>query len=205
MIWLKTMRLRRVFLLIPVYGAAAIAVLLFSLWVDHMRQTILPVPTGTYAVGRTEYLWTDPERDDPRAPQPGTKCQLVAWVWFPAQAQSPIRSTANYLPPKWTRALSQQEGFALSNLFTRSLLRVKVHSIENAEVASQQRTYPVILMRAGLAALTTDYTSLAEDLASHGYVVVGFDAPYRTFVVVMPDGRVIARANREQCRLGGRS
>jgi dienelactone hydrolase len=49
-------------------------------------------------------------------------------------------------------------------------------------------------MRAGLAALTTDYTSLAEDLASHGYVVAGFDAPYRSFVVVFPDGRVIARA-----------
>jgi predicted dienelactone hydrolase len=49
-------------------------------------------------------------------------------------------------------------------------------------------------MRAGLAAQVTDYTSLAEDLASHGYVVVGFDAPYRTSMVVFPDGRVIARA-----------
>jgi predicted dienelactone hydrolase len=49
-------------------------------------------------------------------------------------------------------------------------------------------------MRAGLAALTTDYTALAEDLASHGYVVAGFDAPYRSFVAVFPDGRVIARA-----------
>src|ERR1700682_6520514 len=49
-------------------------------------------------------------------------------------------------------------------------------------------------MRAGLAALTTDYTTLVEDLASHGYVVVGFDAPYRSFVVMFPDGREIARA-----------
>lgn len=49
-------------------------------------------------------------------------------------------------------------------------------------------------MRAGLAALTTDYTSLAEDLASHGYVVVGFDAPLRTFVTAFPDGRVFSRA-----------
>jgi pimeloyl-ACP methyl ester carboxylesterase len=40
----------------------------------------------------------------------------------------------------------------------------------------------------------TGYTSLAEDLASHGYVVVGFDAPYRTSVVVFPDGRVVERA-----------
>jgi dienelactone hydrolase len=58
-------------------------------------------------------------------------------------------------------------------------------------------------MRAGLAALTTDYTSLAEDLASHGYVVVGFDAPYRSFVVVFPDGRVIARAAQNNAELVG--
>ena len=29
--------------------------------------------------------------------------------------------------------------------------------------------------------------------ASHGFFVVGFDAPYRSFVVVLPDGRVIRR------------
>jgi predicted dienelactone hydrolase len=50
-----------------------------------------------------------------------------------------------------------------------------------------------VILRAGGGALTTDFTTLAEDLASHGYFVVGFDAPYRTFVVVLPDGRVVAR------------
>ena len=35
---------------------------------------------------------------------------------------------------------------------------------------------------------------VAEDLASHGYFVVGFDAPYRSFVVVLPDGRVEGRS-----------
>jgi len=34
---------------------------------------------------------------------------------------------------------------------------------------------------------------LAEDLASHGYIVVGLDAPYRTGRVVFPDGRSIER------------
>jgi len=32
-----------------------------------------------------------------------------------------------------------------------------------------------------------------EDLASHGYFVVGFDAPYRTSLVVLPDNRIIER------------
>jgi hypothetical protein len=50
-----------------------------------------------------------------------------------------------------------------------------------------------VIMRAGGGALTTDFTTLAEDLASHGYIVVGFDAPYRTFVVVLPGNRVVIR------------
>ena len=59
-------------------------------------------------------------------------------------------------------------------------------------------------MRAGLAALTTEYTALAEDLASHGYIVVGFDAPYRTLVTVLPDGRSVERVRQNDAdRLGG--
>jgi predicted dienelactone hydrolase len=47
-----------------------------------------------------------------------------------------------------------------------------------------------------------NYSILAEDLASHGYVVVGFDAPYRTGRVVFPDGRMMGRTeqnNPERC------
>ena len=47
---------------------------------------------------------------------------------------------------------------------------------------------------AGLAGLVAGYTTLAEDLASRGYIVVGVDAPYRSSVVVFPDGRTLARA-----------
>lgn len=82
----------------------------------------------------------------------------------------------------------------MSGLLTRDLSLVRTHSVPDAGVAQWHAPYPVVLMRAGLAALTTDYTCLAEDLASHGYIVAGFDAPYRTIVVVRPDGKVIARA-----------
>jgi hypothetical protein len=46
-----------------------------------------------------------------------------------------------------------------------------------------------------LGAKILDYTTIAENLASYGYVVVGFDAPYRTGVVIFPDGRVVRRPN----------
>jgi predicted dienelactone hydrolase len=43
--------------------------------------------------------------------------------------------------------------------------------------------------------LSSDYTTLAEDLASHGYIVVSLDAPYRTVITAFPDGRVATRAS----------
>jgi predicted dienelactone hydrolase len=69
-------------------------------------------------------------------------------------------------------------------------------------VSPQQRSYPVVIMRAGASLEVWNYSTLAEDLASHGYVVVGFDAPYRTGLIVFPDGRVMRRIpenNPELC------
>jgi predicted dienelactone hydrolase len=62
-------------------------------------------------------------------------------------------------------------------------------------MSAQQRRYPVVILRGGLGAKMLDYTTLAEDLASHGNIVVGFDAPYRTSVVVFPNDRVVYRPN----------
>ena len=131
---------------------------------------------------------------DPLAPQPGTKRQLVVWIWYPAAPQQPRQTFDDYLPAPWRAALRRQSEVVLTQFLTRDLSRVRTHGVLDAEVSLQRHTYPVVAMRGGHSALTTDCTTLAEDLASHGYVVVGFDAPYRTFVIVLPNGTVIARS-----------
>jgi dienelactone hydrolase len=175
-------------------GVIGIAVLLGLLWLDHTRETTLPIPTGPFAVGRTTYVWSDAAQVELMAPQPGTKRELLAWVWYPAVPRQPSQTVAEYLPASWRAADEDQRGMLLTKFLGRDLSRVHAHSILDAELSPEQRLYPVVLMRAGLAAQVANYTSLAEDLASRGYVVVGFDAPYRTSVVVSPDGSVIARA-----------
>jgi dienelactone hydrolase len=79
------------------------------------------------------------------------------------------------------------------SLLARDASKVHGHSFRDVAVSRQQRSYPVVIMRAGASSEVTNYSTLAEDLASHGYVVVGLDAPYRTGRVVFPDGRVIGR------------
>lgn len=150
-------------------------------------------PTGAYKVGRVTYDWTDDSRRDPFAPTPGAKQELGVWIWYPAVPTAATPAT-DYLPPYWRRALDRHEGFILSTLLSRDLSRVRTHSWEDANVAPAQPMYPVVILRAGGGALSTDYTSIAEDLASHGYVVVSFDAPYRTVITAFPDGRVALRS-----------
>ena len=194
------MRVIKIAGLLAVFVIAGIAAFLGILWLDHTRQTILPEPTGPFAVGRSTFAWTDTAHTDPIATPPGTKRELLAWIWYPAKPQ-PSSQPDDYLPVPWRSTLASHTGVLFTQILTRDLSRVRTYSIRDAAVSPEQPAYPVILMRAGLAALTTDYSSLAEDLASHGYIVVGFDAPYRTFVVVLPDGTVIARAPQNNADL----
>lgn len=186
---------------LALFAVVGIAALLGVLWLDHTRETTLPTPTGPFAVGRTTYVWRDAAHADLMAPQPGTKRELLAWIWYPATPQQPSQTIDDYLPLPWRTALQRQNGPVITQFVTRDLSRVHAHSIRNAEVSPEQRSYPVVFMRPGAAALTTQYTILAEDLASHGYVVVGFDAPYRSMIAVFPDGRVIARAPQNNVEL----
>ena len=187
--------LRRVVKTIAALALSAvvgIGALLLSLRLDHRRSTQLPTPTGSYRVGRTTCVWADDSRLNPYAPVSGTKQELAVWIWYPA-APTPSTKTSDYLPPYWSRALVQHEGYVLSKLLSRDLTRAETHSWSDADVSPQQGMYPVVILRAGGGALSSDYTSLAEDLASHGYVVVSFDAPYRTVITAFPDGRVATR------------
>ncbi|MEO8999256.1 MAG: hypothetical protein ABI227_04615 [Rhodanobacter sp.] len=185
------------------FGLLGIGLLLCLLWFDHGRHTTLPMPTGSFAVGRMMYRWSDATQPDAMAPLQGATRDLVVWIWYPAVKQAAAAPTEDYLPVAWLAALVRYRGLLMSNLLDRDYARIHTHSLRHAEMSPRQPTYPVVIMRPGLAALTTEYTTLAEDLASHGYVVVGFDAPYRTQVVVFADGTVVDRAPQNDPELFG--
>lgn len=169
-----------------------IAALFGLLRLQHGFAVELPAPTGPFQVGRVSYHWADPSRIDTLAPISGQKRELIVWIWYPADAGSSSRS-AEYLPKPWREAQAREQGPFMNKFLTRDLALVRSHSFADAEIAHAQKIYPIVIMKSGVGALATDYTTLAEDLASHGYVVVGSDSPYSTFVVVFPDGRVAKR------------
>jgi dienelactone hydrolase len=153
-------------------------------------RTSLPALTGRFAVGRTSFDWVDETRMDTQAPDKGVRRELTVWVWYPASIGKSSKS-AEYLPAAWRGPFLQRQPKVRRDL-SRDPALVVCHSFADADVAPNQRRYPVVLVKPGGGTLALQYTALCEDLASRGYVVVASDSPYSTSVVVYADGRVVA-------------
>lgn len=184
--WRK--RLARIFLiLLLVFVVIALSGVTF-VEIKRHQTLVLPAPTGPYPVGRMEYDWTDQSRADPLAPRAGMKRELVVWAWYPAM-RVPGAAVAPYLPSKWAQLSDQQHGFIGQQLF-QSNDSIRTHSLDNAPIASAETRYPVLIFEPGLGNIPTQYTTLLEDLASHGYIIFAITPSYSSDVVVFPDGRV---------------
>jgi chlorophyllase-like protein len=161
----------------------------------------LPELTGRFPVGRRYLEWVDRSRRDPF--HPSRPRELVISVWYPAQANPSIQ-TGVYLPgPRGgeaarlqsilIRVRSQGLGSALlrNPLPREFFLGITTRAVEDAPVSIAQPVFPVLLFMPGYGAMPTEYTALLEDIASHGYIVVGITPAGFVPVTVFDDGRKI--------------
>lgn len=175
-------------------GIAIIALTLFSFWIEIHSSITLPKPTGQYEVGRTTFHWMDSSRVDSLSPEPYSKRELIVWVWYPASV-SKTDTIVPYDRAPWDKDNGEQAPFLFRAIFARDGKKIYPHSYQNPNLSDAQEKYPIFIMKSGIGTMATDYSTLAENLASHGFIVVGSDAPYSTFSVVMPDGRIIDRTH----------
>lgn len=147
--------------------------------VMRIQSVTLPAVSGESAVGRTEIALVDTDRIDPFASDGRTR-ELAVWIWYPA-ASGASGTAAPYLPSAWA-SLVNSEG-----PFRQDLEAVVTNSIANAALDGHP---PVVVLLPGLGQPVASYSALAEDLASHGYAVVGIN-PSESADVVFPDGHVV--------------
>ncbi len=161
-----------------------------NLKLQHRFVPITPAPTGKFNVGTTRLHVIDKTRRELHVKNSHSR-ELILHILYPAQA--PINQP-NYYADSSTLSTIKEDLSKLTSTpadqFTY-LNSFKSHSFENAPVALDQPTYPILIFSPGWGAPTNLYSSLLEDLASHGYVVVGINYPYVTNPVVFPDGRII--------------
>src|SRR3984957_18942827 len=158
----------------------------------------LPNPTGPGPVGITSLWLTDTSRPDPWAPGVTVR-ELMVSLWYPATSSDGRR--AQYMTPAESELQLTSRG--ITGGPPDVLSKVRTNAAVDATPAGHQRSLPLVVLSPGFTSPRSTLTALAEDLASHGYVVAGIDHTYESFATACPDGRVTICLARDALRRDG--
>ena len=143
---------------------ALLAVALVLSWIMPVFR--LPKPTGREAVGTRTVHWKDGQ----------TGRELVVQFWYPAGGNHGLPKA------RYVRAKEVKARF-------RHWVLVRTNSEQDAPVLGG--AHPVVVFGPMWGGRRTQDTFLAEELASHGYVVAAIDHPGNAGRVEMSDGTVV--------------
>ncbi|MDO4259999.1 MAG: hypothetical protein Q4C87_10835 [Actinomycetaceae bacterium] len=162
----------------------AVAVILPSLAAAAFTQAFpvvdLPAPTGAHSVGFRQQTFIDDSREERLSEDPKDKRTLKVAIYYPAESASapaaslptgyfgvPIANELNIHGPMRDGAIS---------LFDDHARLIKTHSHPSVPVHNQ--AHPIIFYSPSYSPIPEDNVPLAEELASHGYIVVATNHPY---------------------------
>jgi len=160
-------------------------------------EIVLPTPTGPYRVGRASFHRMDTSRPEPFTEDPSDHREVLFHIWYPAEPTG--GTVAPYLD-----ALPDDEVFRYSFVGIERLKKTRSHAFTGVKVSGAEKRYPVIVFSHGLGRVSAHYTVFLENLASHGYIVVGVDSPFFSSALKMPDGRIIQNKSQRNQRQGAR-
>ena len=163
------------------------------------EEILLPTPTGPYRVGRASFHRADTTRPEPFTADPADHRQVIFHIWYPAETTG--GSVAPYID-----LLPDDEIFRKSYSFVgiERLVKTRSHAFIGVGVSGARKQYPVIIFSHGLGAVSALYATILENLASHGYIVVGVDSPFFSSAIRLPDGRVVKNESQRNRRTGAR-
>ncbi|MEV7401749.1 alpha/beta hydrolase [Streptomyces sp. NPDC091267] len=151
----------------------------------------LPRPAGPYAVGTQTLHLTDRTRRDPWVPSADR--ELMVSVHYPAR---PGRGTpAAYMTEEEARLLLEARGLG-GIVPATTVSTTRTHARTDARPATGR--FPLLLLSSGFSMPRGTLTSLADDLASRGYVVAAVDHAYESVGTEFPGGRVLTCLACEQ-------
>ncbi|MGC5016314.1 alpha/beta hydrolase family protein [Streptosporangium sp. DT93] len=143
----------------------------------------LPAPTGPHPVGTTVLHLTDTSRPDPWNPDADTR-ELKVTLWYPTGQRD--GKPAPYMTPQESELLLKASRIARVSYDILSTTRT--NAVRDAVPSGHG--FPLVVLSPGFTKPVSTLTSLAEDLASRGYVVAGIDHTHENHGTVLPGGRV---------------
>ncbi|MEF8847919.1 MAG: hypothetical protein V5A68_02155 [Candidatus Thermoplasmatota archaeon] len=151
--------------------------------------SFLPNLTGQYKVGIKRYHIIDNNRSEKFTPEkPEDKRKLKIQIWYPTEKQNPTIDYMDYQTFQWLKSRSPIPLFTIPN---QAYKYIKTHTVNQAPVSTDQKNYPLILFSPGYDGNPEIYTSLIEDVVSHGFIVLSINHPYISGMTIFPDGEII--------------
>lgn len=144
-------------------------------------RVTLPEPTGEHAVGRSTLHLVDEDREDVWV---GGPRELMTTLWYPARSQE--GPPAPYLTEAESAFIVEAQGLDLPSDVLHS--GVGTHSLSEVQPAETEDGFPLVVLSPGAGHNRMWFSSLAEDLASRGFVVAAVDHAYEAAPVEFPDG-----------------
>uniref|UniRef100_A0AAU2V0G1 Alpha/beta hydrolase n=1 Tax=Streptomyces sp. NBC_00003 TaxID=2903608 RepID=A0AAU2V0G1_9ACTN len=148
------------------------------------QQLEIPRPTGQYAIGADTLHLVDHSRRDPWVPSRDR--ELMVTLTYPA-ARPGTGHPAPYTTAAEAPVLLKELGIDPAR--AGEVAGTRTHAGLGARPA--RGGHPLIVLSPGFGAPRYSLTTLAEDLASRGYVVASVDHAYESFGTSFPGGRLL--------------
>jgi predicted dienelactone hydrolase len=154
-----------------------------------------PRPTGSYAVAAGILYFEDHTRKETLVrDRKHPYRELLVHVWYPSEGTLQKTPDFHYFIPRLAYAENQSWlGRLRTWLRNKTVEHVYSYSIPDGAFSHEQQSYPVILLSPALGSTADLYIAYAEELASHGYIVVGVNHTYYCNSVKFPDGRIMSK------------
>src|SRR5690349_15562121 len=169
--------------------------LLLVLAISIYSQLELPAPGGPYAVGQKIFTWVDASRPEVLTENPNDSREVAALVWYPAEPETGVN--VGYFPHLSSVSDAMVQSGELESWEVFGLRFVRSESRLDANPVKTEGRFPVVILSPGNGTNIEFYSSLAGEIASQGYFVVGLNHPYDVPAVQLYSGEV-APYDRDQ-------
>ena len=123
--------------------------------------------------------WFTDDKDDYR--------RIMIQIWYPTKDEQGEKEL--YIDHGDIRSKALADYFGYKPFLFKNLTKIETNSFKNARPDLNQN-YPLIIFSHGLGGFRAQNTIMVEELASHGYVVVGIEHAYDANVSVFNNGDI---------------
>lgn len=148
-----------------------------------------PITTGSYYVGVKNFFFKDFKRKEIHD-QDFQYRELFIQFWYPSENVLGLNKSP-YMPQVINfaqKTLGAKKNFIPVSIFDE-FKYFTTNSVENAPIKEDK--FPVLIFSHGLGSVCSLNTANIEELASHGYIVVGVNHTFSSYCTHLSDGKEI--------------